>query len=830
MTAIELSRAPEIHEFISELDKADKSKRGKAEFHKIANHIHTPQSYDYRLGEKLLSTVSFSEVLEIAIQNEVIPKGEFEEGDFNSEPFASGKEQLAFMILAKVIHDKCIEVVVITDHNTMGGEEKLIAAFGIMNKERCIKVNCKVIRGIEISCADKSHIVGIFDDQKKTISMIDSWLKDNIMTEKSGTICTSINVLNFIHSVGGIGYIAHANTNDLIGKNANFSGAYKENLLNLDFMSLIGITNYSQVEAVDSEVFKHRDTKRRLFHIIDEDSHSYEKLGTNTFWLKGENIDFRTLEEASRDFNRYVHIGDKPKKPDYFIKAFYVKGTGFLKSNDPNNRPFTLSFSERMNSFIGGRGVGKSTVLDVLDLILSQQVYDENKLRFLMSQGSMGVLVSIDQEEYYLIFNSRVDSRENVDIFIEDYAAELESENKNRDRNNSRNARKAMIRKRIQIYKKIDSKHVEELTSTTQLIDKLYTRQFSVNQLVEVASKGHITEFIVDLFNDTKFISPYKFKDVQTIEALKEQYSRLPEIMSSRKDSLRGFIDTFNETEKNQLQLIYDQEDIGKRDFDWRIFFNVYEAYELEKYFKEFDITYGMLIEYLSNIATETDLIRVFFEFDSKNYAWFKSHSIKLYTEKNSMRVTLNSLKSVEENFEKFIDQIEVYFRKNKAMIMHHFNDYLRGFDLFKLQFNINNKVDDRELPMEFHDIQELSMGQKVVAMMDFILAYDEITHDLSPLIIDQPEDNLDNRYIYHNLVQDLIKIKGKRQVLIASHNSTIVVNSGSEKIIVMESDGKQGWVHQEGYLLTKKLSNKIVNILEGGKEAFVKKAGIYNL
>lgn len=61
--------------------------------------------------------------------------------------------------------------------------------------------------------------------------------------------------------------------------------------------------------------------------------------------------------------------------------------------------------------------------------------------------------------------------------------------------------------------------------------------------------------------------------------------------------------------------------------------------------------------------------------------------------------------------------------------------------------------------------------------------------------MIDQPEDNLDNSYIYENLVQSLIKEKSKRQVIIAIHNSTIVTNANVECIIVMETNNERAWV-----------------------------------
>lgn len=62
--------------------------------------------------------------------------------------------------------------------------------------------------------------------------------------------------------------------------------------------------------------------------------------------------------------------------------------------------------------------------------------------------------------------------------------------------------------------------------------------------------------------------------------------------------------------------------------------------------------------------------------------------------------------------------------------------------------------------------------------MLSFVIAYSDYSNDYRPLILDQPEDSLDNRYIYKTLVYTLRKTKQKRQVIIATHNATIVTNA----------------------------------------------------
>lgn len=97
-------------------------------------------------------------------------------------------------------------------------------------------------------------------------------------------------------------------------------------------------------------------------------------------------------------------------------------------------------------------------------------------------------------------------------------------------------------------------------------------------------------------------------------------------------------------------------------------------------------------------------------------------------------------------------------------------------------------------------------------------------------MIIDQPEDHLDNRFIYDNLVSKLRDIKHKRQIIIATHNSTIVTNSSTEQVIVMESNSLYGWVERTGYCKNKNITTDIINILEGGRQAFIDKKKIYGV
>lgn len=144
------------------------------------------------------------------------------------------------------------------------------------------------------------------------------------------------------------------------------------------------------------------------------------------------------------------------------------------------------------------------------------------------------------------------------------------------------------------------------------------------------------------------------------------------------------------------------------------------------------------------------------------------------------------------------------------------------------LEFNINSKESSQQLDILYKEVGVLSLGQKVVAMLNFLLAYSDYSKDFRPLIIDQPEDNLDNRYIYRHLVQQFRDVKAQRQIILATHNATIVTNSMTDQVVIMESDGVNGWIESQGYVSEKYIKNHIINQLEGGKNSFKHKISIY--
>lgn len=115
-----------------------------------------------------------------------------------------------------------------------------------------------------------------------------------------------------------------------------------------------------------------------------------------------------------------------------------------------------------------------------------------------------------------------------------------------------------------------------------------------------------------------------------------------------------------------------------------------------------------------------------------------------------------------------------------------------------------------------FKPVEQGSPGQKTAALLAFILSYGS-----EPLVLDQPEDDLDNHLIYNLIVTQLREIKQKRQILIVTHNANIVVNGDAENVIALDVRSGQTRIVTQGGLQEPSIRDEICRVMEGGKEAF---------
>ena len=209
------------------------------------------------------------------------------------------------------------------------------------------------------------------------------------------------------------------------------------------------------------------------------------------------------------------------------------------------------------------------------------------------------------------------------------------------------------------------------------------------------------------------------------------------------------------------------------------------------------------------------------------NYGIFDYHFIDLETYKQHIKKVMNNL---------LCEKCQ-YTLKGSTTVDKVAEDLITQ-NFFSIEYDIQYQGDD---------LNSMSEGKKAFVILRLLLDFSKNDY---PILIDQPEDDLDNRAIYHDLVQYLREKKRVRQIILVTHNPNIVVGADAEEVIVANQNG----VHSENpesikfcyrtgaleesfndeeqeYILYKYgIREHVCEILEGGKVAFRIREQKYNL
>lgn len=818
-------------------DKISKNKKKFGTFHKCIFHMHSPASYDFRLlnkySEKDFQNCKEDEVFKLCIENYVFPENEFTLQYFNNKDvfgiFENAKECLSYLLLAKRIIDSKIEMVVLTDHNTIQGYDKLCFAISNIRTVRKMTKYPEVILGVELSCADKNHVVGIFENIREAKNKFQHWLEEYILSDKDGTFLTSFEVIQQINKIGGISYIAHIDTSNTF--NVKYlSHAYKKKLFELDCLDVIGISDYCKMNRVESNLLKY--VEKDFCFVVDEDAHTIDDIGTKCVWIKGSKINFNMIKDAIRDHAIAVNY-QEPKENDKYIKGVYVKNKGknFLSGKD--DKDFCLSFSDSMNCIIGGRGTGKSSILQMLDFVIRQHFNDKESLEFICRHEEIWLLFVCQNEEFMIHFFAPIKEYED-DSILKYFARNNKERYGSKFTHSNYDIEQYALNNYIGIDKvviKDDLLYAERVLRKREYLEKFFHAKYSVNDLVRTASGEELNLFIYNtLFQNAIFENVPKLDMSQKKLSLDKTVLYLDQKLEMRRHEVLKIINEFNENQKGLFRIVYNQ--AGKVDeFDFEKLFK--KIYPNVKYYKAQNIEVDAVVAYLYRLQRKIGILKLLVLATSGEYEEInKIIPISGMLADMSKKMIEKDIKEVKiQNQVDLIEQIISDFINiaNKPDILDYLENYITKVEAFELEFNLNSKETNKSIVPIYKNVRVLSLGQKVVAMLSFLLGYSEYSNDFTPFIIDQPEDNLDNQYIYKNLVKQLRYIKSKRQVIIATHNATIVTNAKAEQVVVMDSDNEKGWIEATGYPNEKKIKKHIINYLEGGIDSFKHKSFIYD-
>ncbi len=189
-----------------------------------------------------------------------------------------------------------------------------------------------------------------------------------------------------------------------------------------------------------------------------------------------------------------------------------------------------------------------------------------------------------------------------------------------------------------------------------------------------------------------------------------------------------------------------------------------------------------------------------------------------------------NEKKNVIEFVDKLIAELTTISRLGKTELLDikeqlrkekeptHFLDFLYSLDYLRPNYSL--KFDDKNL-------SGLSPGERGTLLLIFYLLID---NDECPLILDQPEENLDNQSIYELLVPCVKEAKQKRQIFMVTHNPNLAVVCNSDQIIYTHIDksNKNEFSHVSGAIENPDMNKKIVDVLEGTWPALETREAMY--
>ncbi|MDN7184277.1 AAA family ATPase [Caballeronia sp. SEWSISQ10-4 2] len=145
-----------------------------------------------------------------------------------------------------------------------------------------------------------------------------------------------------------------------------------------------------------------------------------------------------------------------------------------------------------------------------------------------------------------------------------------------------------------------------------------------------------------------------------------------------------------------------------------------------------------------------------------------------------------------------------------KGVEPHDVLDHLYGFSYLSPRYS---------LTYDGQEIEQLSPGERGLLLLVFYLLVDK---DDIPIVIDQPEENLDNQTIYRILVKCIKAAKARRQVLMVTHNPNLAVVCDAEQIIYAQCDKAESrFIYESGGLENPTIRDRVVHVLEGTEPAF---------
>lgn len=887
---------------------------------RIDFHCHTPASEDYGKGS----------------QQKELKK-------------ITPEEYLMYYMKAK------IDGIVITDHNTGAWIDKLKDAYENMKINNVDGFRELVIfPGVELTVNGNFHLLVVLPEDKTT-SDLDSLLgavhykgtkgESNACTESS-----FVEVVDEIVDMGGIAIPAHCD---------DFKGIFTETNGNTLKQIIEKETIYAAEILSDSSERPqlYIDNKINWCRVLGSDAHhptgttdGNKFHGSHFTWVKMTTLCFEELELSLKDGEMSVKCSsDLTNSPNEFkhcvLESLTIENAMYFG----RSQSFSIQFSPWLNTIIGGRGTGKSTIVEFIRTVSNRidelpDTLDNDFSKYWEARkGKIGNGLMLDEtilklefvkdEQYFQVVwkkeneQSELYIKKNDDYELTDGGVvnrlplRIYSQKQIFELSRNPEALMNIINEAQEIL--YDDWKVEYDT----LISNFLTLGAKKRELqVSLKNQTEVMGELEDIDNKIKILNNMdQGRIFDSYAAARKRINALENIkkfMTSRIDDLEKFLNGYVDREKPPLEI----DDVEIENI-WKIFINTDDTSvkELEKVLSN----YRKSLEHIERVIADSNIIKNYIavkdEYEkvqnelrsagiSEGVEYkeiikrkeFLEEKIKLEKERSKEISKIEKeqnevLEKVKEkrgemtdkrnnfltnilqdnkyvkmqivkygNYKPFLSYIRSLLGKEKGYDkilggeeedgllirkIENAENIICGIDIVKEDIiNIYNGIDvenydkkfvslirnqdsdfidkirvwypDDSLEVsystgkgKFLPIDNASPGQKTATLLAFILSYGN-----EPLILDQPEDDLDNSLISELIVNNIRDEKIKRQIIIVTHNANIVVNGDSDNVAVLHVAGGQTQIEDQSGLQCINIRKQICNILEGGKDAFRKR------
>jgi len=790
-------------------DKSIRKMKNIANLKKMDLHIHTPASKDYIYSEDDIDIIK-----------------EYDK------------------LINKFI-DSDLDVIAITDHNTIDGYKQIVDIIN-KNDELKDKLNGKyILPGIEITCFARHFLV--YFSEKTKISIIEDFIKRcGIDNEKDNdkasadrvtplTLCEIAGEYNaFVclpHADGDKGFLKDYMKASKKDEEFVINGGIVEKVLKSPNLLGICISNESNRNEL-SRLIKNFNKDLKIFKASDSHSvfnkenykGSGKPMGTHFFYANIGELSFRTIKSFFKNTNTEIFENIPVKKNSYIISTC-IKGS-FVRNKNKELDWEIIPFSRELNCFIGARGTGKSTIIDILKYAFN--FYDTETYYY--SKHDDYLIYNGDEIEEY----DEIEEKENIISRFEEillfvnkedkiYAISVAPKGINSPNVTIYNYNNNKFKKQIHSVK-LDTTNMDKIILFLNDIKPIIYQQKNIleignNKMKVTKTIYSIIERIIgieyqELCLEKKILQDEvnelckKINIERNRDENAENNSKSLKIKYDKLFATSEKINTYNIETLKKMNKILDEKLILTYEIDlprkykeniiYEIIKNNRNKGNLVSYEKELELRKSLKFLF-SKISNTHDLLYLLFTNQYKDLA--KKTGLNEDVAKGACEYTY---KYFHFNYVSNIPQVIIDFK-----------------------LNVNYGMSKKKI---YRERSNLSFGQKAVGILLILLYGTTISDNNQLLILDQPEDDLDNAYVYHTLVKELDKVKEKRQLIVATHSPNIAVAGNSENIIVLKGNGENSWIECNGTIYNKAVSVEAINILEGNEIAFKERAELYGI